>query len=120
MLKIKFPNDSTEENGKHIPENRKTKRMIHKGTIMLCDDSTEYYSYAQVGNVSGDGMYFESDYGFKQGRKIYIRRRKWNGRNRRKKKKTQISIFKLSARLWSSFSILENPEIHSYSQMIFF
>jgi len=73
MLKIKFPNDSTEENGEHIPENRKTKRMIHKGTIMLCDDSTEYYSYAQVGNVSGDGMYFESDYGFKQGRKIDIR-----------------------------------------------
>ena len=73
MLNLKIPDDSFGESEKHFPENRATKRMTYKGTIMLCDDSTEYYTYAQVGNVSGDGMYFESDHGFKQGRVIDIR-----------------------------------------------
>ena len=73
MLKIKFPEGSPEANEEHIPENRKTKRMMHKGTIMLCDDSCEYYAYAQAGNLSADGMYFKSEYGFKQGRIIDIR-----------------------------------------------
>jgi len=57
MINIKGPGDSFEESGKHLPENRKAKRLQHKGTIMLCDESSEYYSYAQVINVSGDGMY---------------------------------------------------------------
>ena len=73
MLNLKNPDDRPEGSGGHFPENRTAKRMAHKGTIMLCDDSTEYYSYAQAGNLSGDGMYFESDHGFKRGRIIDIR-----------------------------------------------
>ena len=73
MLNLKSSDDSPEESGGNLPENRIAKRMIHKETIMLCDDSTEYYTYAQVRNVSGDGMYFESDHGFKRGRIIDIR-----------------------------------------------
>jgi len=73
MINIKGPDDSTEKSGEHLPENRKAKRLKHRGTIMLCDESSEYYSYAHVVNVSGDGMYFESDHGFKQGKRIDIR-----------------------------------------------
>ena len=73
MPKIKNPAQNPEESGEYLPENRKAKRLKHKGTIMLCDKSSEYYSYAQVVNVSGDGMYFESDHGFKQGKEIDIR-----------------------------------------------
>ena len=40
---------------------------------MLSDEASEYYSYAQVCNLSGDGMYFEADHVFEQGRKIGIR-----------------------------------------------
>jgi len=71
MLNLKSPDDSPEESGGHLPENRNARRLKHKGTIMLCDDST--YTYAQVRNVSGDGMYFETDHGFKRGRILDIR-----------------------------------------------
>lgn len=73
MLNIKNPALNPEKNGEHLPENRKALRLKHKGSIMLCDGSCEYYSYAQVRNVSDDGMYFESDHGFKRGRIIDIR-----------------------------------------------
>ena len=73
MLNLIIPDDSPEENEEHLPENRTAKRMAHRGIIMLCDDSSEFYTYAQVGNISGDGMYFESDHGFRLGRVIDIR-----------------------------------------------
>lgn len=73
MLNLNSPDYTPEEGEEHFPENRGSKRMIHKGTIMLYDDSTEYYAYAQVRNVSGDGMYFETDYDFKRGRILDIR-----------------------------------------------
>lgn len=73
MLNRGSPENNPEEGGGHPPEKRIAKRMIHKGTIMLCDDSTEYYTYAQARNLSGDGMYFESDQKFKRGRIIDIR-----------------------------------------------
>jgi len=73
MPNITSTAQNPEESGEHLPENRRAKRVMHKGTIMLCDDSRKYYTYAQVGNVSGDGMYFELDHGFKRGRIIDIR-----------------------------------------------
>lgn len=73
MINIKIPDDSPEEGGEHIPENRIAKRIIHKETIMLCDDSCDSYTYAQARNLSGDGMYFETDHRFRRGRIIDIR-----------------------------------------------
>jgi len=64
---------STVQNLEKYHENRKAPRLKHKGTIMLSDDASGHYSYAQVGNVSGDGMYFESEHAIEQGRKIGIR-----------------------------------------------
>ena len=40
---------------------------------MLSEETFDYYSYAQVGNVSGYGMYIESDYAFERGTRIGIR-----------------------------------------------
>ena len=54
-------------------EKRRAPRLEHKGTIMLSNDASGHYSYAQVGNVSGDGMYFEADNPFERGRRIDIR-----------------------------------------------
>ena len=55
-----------------IDENRKAVRIKQKGVIMLSDETSEYYCYAQLGNVSGDGMYFESENAFRPGSKIDI------------------------------------------------
>jgi hypothetical protein len=41
MLILNLPDDSPKANEEHIPENRETKRMRFKGTIMLCDDSSD-------------------------------------------------------------------------------
>lgn len=73
MLNLKSPDGSPKESGEHLPENRTAKRLKHKGTIMLCDESSDDCTYGQMGNVSGDGMYFESDYGFNRGKIIDIR-----------------------------------------------
>ena len=54
-------------------ERRKVKRMKQKGTIMVSDETAEYYTYAQIGNVSAFGMYFESEHSFIPGNKIQIR-----------------------------------------------
>jgi hypothetical protein len=40
---------------------------------MVSDDHAEYYVYAQIGNVSGNGMYFESDHALTPGKTIKIR-----------------------------------------------
>ena len=55
------------------PEQRKAKRLKHRGTIMLKDESSGYYFYAHVDNVSGEGMYFVSEHAFKPGKEIDIR-----------------------------------------------
>ena len=72
MLNLKIPDDSQEESEGHFPDNRTTKRMIHRGTIMISDDSSGYYSYGQVVNVSGNGMYFEADHAIEPGKSIDI------------------------------------------------
>jgi len=54
-------------------ERRKTKRLNHRCTIMLADEHAGYYCYAQLNNISGDGMYLETEYSFKPGTEIVIR-----------------------------------------------
>lgn len=54
-------------------ERRKDKRINQTGTIMVSDERAEYYAYAQIGNVSGSGMYFESEHALTPGRNIKIR-----------------------------------------------
>ena len=73
MLNLRSPDYNPAKSGDYSPEKRIAKRMVHEGTIMLCDDAAEYYTYARARNLSGDGMYFESDYGFKRGRILDIR-----------------------------------------------
>jgi len=53
-------------------ENRKSIRFEHKSTIILADEHFDYFSYAQVFNFSGGGLYFKSDVAFKQGTKVQI------------------------------------------------
>jgi len=56
-----------------VPDKRKNNRMIQSGTIMVSDETTDYYTYAHIGNMHGDGIYFESDHPLMPGRTIKIR-----------------------------------------------
>ena len=38
------------------PDHRKSIRFEHKSTVMLSDEHSEYFSYAQMFNFSGDGF----------------------------------------------------------------
>ena len=51
---------------------RKSIRFEHKSTVMLADEHSDYFSYAQMYNISSGGLYFESDVAFRQGTKIQI------------------------------------------------
>jgi hypothetical protein len=53
-------------------EKRKAKRLNCRDTIMFTDESSRYYCYAQVKNVSGEGMYFESGSSLEPGNEIGI------------------------------------------------
>ncbi len=54
------------------PDYRKSIRFEHKSIVMLADEHLEYFSYAQMFNFSGGGLYFESDVAYKPGTKIQI------------------------------------------------
>ena len=54
-------------------ERRKEERTEQKGTLMVSDVTADYYIYTQLGNVSENGMYFESERSFKSGNVIKIR-----------------------------------------------
>jgi hypothetical protein len=54
-------------------EKRKNSRIRQSGTIMVSDEKADYYIYAQIGNMHGDGIYFESEHPLKPGRTIRIR-----------------------------------------------
>ena len=43
------------------PDHRKSKRFEDKSTVMLSDEHSEYFSYAQMFNFSGGGLYLKSD-----------------------------------------------------------
>jgi len=51
---------------------RKSIRFEQKSTVMLSDEHSEYFSYAQMFNFRGDGLYFKCDVAYKQGTKIRI------------------------------------------------
>ena len=52
---------------------RKSSRFEHRSTVMLANEHSEYFSYAQMRNFSDGGLYFESDNALKPGTKIRIR-----------------------------------------------
>ncbi len=54
------------------PDYRKNMRFEYKSTVMLADEHSEYFSYAQTFNFSGGGLYFKSDVVYKPGTKIQI------------------------------------------------
>ena len=54
-------------------ERRKEKRIEQKGTIMVSDETADYWVYAQIGNISDNGLYFESEHSFRPGNKIQFR-----------------------------------------------
>ena len=54
------------------PDYRKSIRFEHKSTVMLTDEHSKYFSYAQMFNFSGGGLYFRSDIAYKPGTKIQI------------------------------------------------
>jgi Tfp pilus assembly protein PilZ len=54
------------------PDHRKSIRFEHNSTVMLSDEHSEYFSYAQMFNFRGGGLYFKSDVFYKQGTKIRI------------------------------------------------
>jgi len=56
-----------------ISERRKNSRLNHQSTILLTDEQTGQCSYAQLNNISGEGMYIETEYRFKPGTEIDIR-----------------------------------------------
>jgi hypothetical protein len=40
---------------------------------MVSDETADYYVYAQIGNISENGMYFESEHSFRPGNIIQFR-----------------------------------------------
>ncbi|UCG07426.1 MAG: PilZ domain-containing protein [Desulfobacterales bacterium] len=58
---------------KDRPERRNSKRLNHKDTVMLTDESSDFYCYGQLINLSGGGMYFETECNMKPGKEINIR-----------------------------------------------
>ena len=49
---------------------RKCKRFYHHSTILLEDEKSGSFSYGKINNMSGDGMYFETEFAFKRGTRV--------------------------------------------------
>jgi len=74
VKRFPFPADQWEEAAMlENSERRKNSRLNHRSTILLTDEQAGQYSYAQLNNISGDGMYIETEYHFKPGTEIDIR-----------------------------------------------
>ena len=56
-----------------IFENRTSKRLAHKATVMIEPRDTRAFHYATMKNFSGDGIYCGSDYAIKLGTFITLR-----------------------------------------------
>jgi hypothetical protein len=54
-------------------EHRKHNRLNHRSTVMLTNEQTGLHCYAQLCNISGDGMYLETEYSFSLDTEIDIR-----------------------------------------------
>lgn len=49
---------------------RKCRRFYHHSTILIENENNGSFSYGKINNMSGDGMYFETEFGFKPGSRI--------------------------------------------------
>lgn len=49
---------------------RKCRRFYHHSTILIEDENNGSFSYGKMNNMSGDGMYFETEFAFKPGSRI--------------------------------------------------
>ena len=52
---------------------RRCKRFDYDSTILLEDENKGSFSYAKIKNMSGDGMYFETEFAFKPGTRVKFR-----------------------------------------------
>jgi hypothetical protein len=54
-------------------DNRKCIRFDHNETILLEDEKRGSFSYGKIHNMSGDGMYFETEFAYKPGTRVRFR-----------------------------------------------
>ena len=54
-------------------EYRKCKRFIHNSTILLEDEQRGSFAYGKINNMSGDGMFFVTEFAFMPGTRIKFR-----------------------------------------------
>jgi hypothetical protein len=52
---------------------RKCKRFYHHSTILIEDENKGSFCYGKINNMSGEGMYFETEFAFKPGTRIKFR-----------------------------------------------
>jgi PilZ domain len=52
---------------------RRCKRFSHQSTILLEDEIRGSFSYGRISNMSGDGMYFETEFAFRLGTRVRFR-----------------------------------------------
>ena len=54
-------------------EDRKWKRFQHDETVLLEDENRGTFSYGKINNMSGEGMYFETEFAFRPGTIVSFR-----------------------------------------------
>jgi len=54
------------------PDRRSYKRLNHNDTLMLAGEASDFYCYGQLINLSGGGMYFETECNLQPGKEISI------------------------------------------------
>ena len=52
---------------------RKCKRFAHNETILLEDENRGTFSYGKIQNMSGDGIYFQTEFAFTPGTRVKFR-----------------------------------------------
>lgn len=52
---------------------RKCRRFYHNSTILIEDQNKGAFSYGKINNMSGEGMYFETEFAFSPGTRIKVR-----------------------------------------------
>ena len=52
---------------------RKCKRFYHNSTILLEDEHKGSFAYGKINNMSGDGMFFVTEFAFRPGTRVRFR-----------------------------------------------
>ena len=52
---------------------RKCKRFHHHSTILLEDEHKGAFAYGKINNMSGDGMFFVTEFAFRPGTRVKFR-----------------------------------------------